>query len=495
MVNSQIDTNMSSLEISSLGPINKGEVDISPLTVLIGPNSCGKSYTARTLYSLFDCASVRHPIETFLSIEADDSSSFRDKHKTLTHQCRLEEWLAEETLIRLASQWKEGIENAFSVELSKISSGEKQECKVSANMDIGRVDLTIGHGDEKVGVNVSGIEPNLLSESQIGIDFVIDFEDELHLAEGGEHDVSKQLDTVFEESLQSVSMEDGSIEKLDVNRIIPDYDPLQETDLSKDTHYLPANRAGFLETHNVLAAGAFKQLSDVGIKELQIPAFAGVSADYLQGISSLTDLEEGELADLSRYLEQEALNGRVKATSQDQRPQPVITFEQDGIELPFHLVSTGISELSPIVLFTRYMLTEDSMLIIEEPESHLHPENQRKIAEFIAQLVNRGVYVFLTTHSDFLLEQLNNHIRLSAIDKPLREEEEIDKTPVSPDNVSAHVFEESEEADLRYDIHQLEVTAESAISMDEFERVIDELYGESHKVNRLLNKQKNGESN
>lgn len=53
------------------------------------------------------------------------------------------------------------------------------------------------------------------------------------------------------------------------------------------------------------------------------------------------------------------------------------------------------------------------MLLVDEPELNLHPENQRAFARFLAKLVNLGVKVLITTHSDTMLREFNTLIMLA----------------------------------------------------------------------------------
>ena len=53
------------------------------------------------------------------------------------------------------------------------------------------------------------------------------------------------------------------------------------------------------------------------------------------------------------------------------------------------------------------------MLFYEEPEMCLHPQLQRKMGKVICQLVNAGVGMLITTHSDIILQYINNMISLS----------------------------------------------------------------------------------
>jgi len=46
------------------------------------------------------------------------------------------------------------------------------------------------------------------------------------------------------------------------------------------------------------------------------------------------------------------------------------------------------------------------VILIENPEAHLHPKGQTKIAELISILTNYGVQVIVETHSDYILDGL-----------------------------------------------------------------------------------------
>ena len=61
------------------------------------------------------------------------------------------------------------------------------------------------------------------------------------------------------------------------------------------------------------------------------------------------------------------------------------------------------------------------LLIIDEPELNLHPENQRRVARLLARLVNLGIKIFITTHSDYIIKELNTLIMLNQ-DQPYLQE-------------------------------------------------------------------------
>jgi hypothetical protein len=82
--------------------------------------------------------------------------------------------------------------------------------------------------------------------------------------------------------------------------------------------------------------------------------------------------------------------------------------------------SSSVRSLLDIGFYIRHVASKSDILIIDEPELNLHPSNQRSIARLIAQLVNLGVKVFITTHSDYIIRELNTMIMLSCDDDRIR---------------------------------------------------------------------------
>ena len=72
-------------------------------------------------------------------------------------------------------------------------------------------------------------------------------------------------------------------------------------------------------------------------------------------------------------------------------------------------VGFGISYVLPVVL-ALLKAKKGELLILENPEAHLHPRGQRKMGELIARAAQGGVQIIVETHSDHVL----NGIRLCA---------------------------------------------------------------------------------
>lgn len=85
-----------------------------------------------------------------------------------------------------------------------------------------------------------------------------------------------------------------------------------------------------------------------------------------------------------------------------------------GVKLTMGESSSAVRSLLNIGSYIRHKAKPGDLLIIDEPELNLHPLNQRKVARLLARLVNTGVNVFITTHSDYLIKELNTLIMLST---------------------------------------------------------------------------------
>ena len=109
--------------------------------------------------------------------------------------------------------------------------------------------------------------------------------------------------------------------------------------------------------------------------------------------------------------------------------------------------SSAVRSLLDIGFYLRHVATKRDLLMVDEPELNLHPENQRRIARLFARLVNLGIKVFLTTHSDYIVKELNTLIMLKQEKPSLRRiaEKEGYHTDelVSPEQVRVYIAEKS----------------------------------------------------
>ena len=118
--------------------------------------------------------------------------------------------------------------------------------------------------------------------------------------------------------------------------------------------------------------------------------------------------------------------------------------------------------------------------MVDEPELNLHPENQRKIARLFARLVNVGLKVFLTTHSDYIIREFNTLIMLKGKKKITQEENYEKKEWLSPQQFRVYITtdKKSKTANKQKTIRTLikaNITPEEGIEMTSFDESIADL--------------------
>ncbi len=80
-----------------------------------------------------------------------------------------------------------------------------------------------------------------------------------------------------------------------------------------------------------------------------------------------------------------------------------------GERVNIERVASGLKTFSLIYLALKQgLITPGGILFLEEPEEHLHPEWQVVMGELLVDLALKGVQIFISTHSDYLLKKVNN---------------------------------------------------------------------------------------
>ena len=122
---------------------------------------------------------------------------------------------------------------------------------------------------------------------------------------------------------------------------------------------------------------------------------------------------------------------------------PFYSYRPDGHkeDILLNQASSMVSELAPVVLYLRHLVRPGDVLIIEEPESHLHPGMQAAFTRQLAAAVRAGVRVMLTTHSDYVLEELANLVRMSELPEAQRADLKGTDVALSSDEVGVWLFE------------------------------------------------------
>lgn len=79
--------------------------------------------------------------------------------------------------------------------------------------------------------------------------------------------------------------------------------------------------------------------------------------------------------------------------------------------------SSSVRALCELFFYVKYCARQGDILIVDEPELNLHPSSQRKIARLLIRLVNAGIRVLVTTHSEYIVREINAITRLNGLNE------------------------------------------------------------------------------
>ncbi len=149
-----------------------------------------------------------------------------------------------------------------------------------------------------------------------------------------------------------------------------------------------------------------------------------------------------EFSYLADELEHDLLQGTITISEAGEiKYTPANATEQS---LAVHLTSSLVKSLSGLVFYLRHLAKPKDFIIIDEPELNLHPDKQRLIAQFLGRLVNADFKVIISTHSDYIVREINNLIMLSQPGKKaakLRKEYGYAKhLLLKPEQIGAYLF-------------------------------------------------------
>ena len=449
------------LSVSNFGPIAKAEIDLRPLTVFVGPSNTGKSYLAILIYALhrffsdhtdlghFGFGQVSSIIQESITgqqlFDRDGTKKLVDWFTQVDNEGKLKN-----TAIQLPDGIKSLLRPLFSSvrEFSPTIIGE-----VKRSFGIEDVTRLIRHNNRK-GANItldfdafkyemmlkrSGFESLPISISEkapLYIDLSANTTKEIRLWSSpakilGFRNVDANDDTGQEIMSHFISALFSSVVHNAVNP------------LNNIAHYLPADRTGVMHSHRVVLASLIKSAPTGGLRrDLPLPELSGVLADFLGQLVRLRERSTHVQGNLGESIEQQILKGLIR-NEDSETGYPMFFYQPQGgkQDLPLMNTSSMVSELAPVVLYLRYFVQPGDVLIIEEPESHLHPAMQVEFIRQLAAVVNSGIRVMLTTHSEWVLDELTNLVRLSDLPKRRREGIASGDFALNPDEVGVWLFE------------------------------------------------------
>ena len=444
------------LEVTDFGPIVEAKIDLRPLTVFVGPSNTGKSYLAILIYALHRVFgreahfAGRHWAVPFLLGRGDGDLSkesvdalldlvglFTDHSSSPDHESIvLPAPVANVLRSRfnaLAGVLDSEIGRCFGVGESRalIRRGQTRTSRVVMRRRISDQTDLAEHTFSLAGK--SEFTTMVPAEMPIPVDFSA--EDGIgHLLRAQMHDIDE-------------GRRDASHRKFAASELLSSIGygvlPSLVGPLHLPAFYLPADRTGVMHAHAVVVSALIASAPSAGLRRgRHTPTLSGVLADFLEQLIEIDQIryprrEAGK--DLGKSIENIILGGAVRIDRSPQIDYPRFAYRPRGWkdDLALANASSMVSELAPLVLYLRHMIGPGNVLIVEEPESHLHPAMQVALTRQLAVLVQAGVRVIVTTHSEWLLEELANIVRRSELPKP----EQGSDVALSPHQVGAWLFQ------------------------------------------------------
>lgn len=470
------------LDVEDFGPIGKASVDLRPLTVFIGPSNTGKSYLAILVYALHQCfgrGNVRPSGDDLLSLMMDsyvDSEPTDERYDILGD---FSDWILRkgdvnsqnishnnadlqtsfpqqvDSHIRTVLEQVDGfsgylaskIARCFGLGAEEINSLERR----SVNASDAKVELSIPRltGDGIVGYklrinkegvefvgNIVGAEP-VVNDLERASDLRSTPLNPRHLRRLARQEADDDDDLMF----SLVEIMDAVFTKL-------------TRPLKRNAYYLPADRTGVMHSHKVVVSALIQSAAYRAVSPSpDSPLFSGVLADFLNDLIGMNSVRARVRtrsrrvparlsAKLATNLEHGVLKGAVRMEDAGSG-YPTFEYRPDGWDqsLPLMRASSMVSELAPVVLYLRHLVRPGDVLIIEEPESHLHPAMQVEFTRQLGGLVRAGIRVIVTTHSEWVLQELANVVRASELPEADRAGIAGGDVALKPSEVGAWLFE------------------------------------------------------
>lgn len=182
-----------------------------------------------------------------------------------------------------------------------------------------------------------------------------------------------------------------------------------------NTYFLPASRSGIYSGMNAFG-GIVAELSksrSMVTKKISLPSIPEPISDYFIMLSNIRTPSDHAFNKYSTRIEEDILKGMVTFDTANN----TLLYHPDKGKESFEMteVSSMVSEVSPIVAFLKFVMEVDKVnsskvpvLFIEEPEAHLHPNNQIMLIEILADLASEGVKIMISSHSNYIFNKLNN---------------------------------------------------------------------------------------
>lgn len=393
------------LHIQNFGKVKSADIYLRPFTVIVGPNSSGKSFITKALYSIFHSMNKDLGIDFLINSVRDAISWSR---------------LIEHRIPRISQK-----DILLFTELRSILSN-LQFLISDINEDLTILDTTrIANVINELYISIQESYTTLKNQLNTGVGSKFKaVENEMLFLEMNIKDIKRFVDegenvyiSHFKSDLKQEFLENFQVSSLSTlysqnEENIFDFSNLGQIQLKNQTidFYLYRNSIAELQQlYNVvyLESPIYFKLKNAlrGVRlsnaSFRRKGFLSQVPKYFYDLDQLLEAKiSGDLSnEFSTILNkiESCINGSLNISNGE------ISFvdkDRIDVEIPLNMVSSGISNLGLIgLLIKQNVLSKGSYLFIDEPEVNLHTAWQHVMLDVLVELSKQGVMVVIATHS------------------------------------------------------------------------------------------------
>ena len=383
------------IKVQKFGAIKNAEIDLSKkLSVFCGPNGTGKTYLAYLIYAL--TSQYKRNIGNSLST---------DKIKELFENNETNITIDSKVLLEYKSgifrSVKDNLWNIFALSENKSEKYFKDTEIICLTTDNDFLDI-INKIEIDEPVKLFGFEFNILKKSN-SLDINIKLSEKIIK----NSDFKNFVDLLLLSSIYSIL----SFYPITSSTIFP----VERNSIYTFSDELSINNNERFELIKELSAGK-KDINPIELFFKRTTRYPQPIRDGLRVAEDLENIQKNNslFFDFAEEIENELLKGKVGITSEGN-----VEFASEKaprIKLSFHQSSSIVKTLSSLVIYLKHLASYNDLLIIDEPELNLHPDNQVKLTRIFARLINKGLRLVISTHSDYIIREINNLIMFSNVD-------------------------------------------------------------------------------
>ena len=171
-----------------------------------------------------------------------------------------------------------------------------------------------------------------------------------------------------------------------------------------------AERSGIYTFNKELSVGRLKNPDELLNIRYPRPVSDGLAdaADVVE-----QKKKESEYHQFADEIEQMILHGGITVSDEGE----IRYHASEDTELGFNESSSAVKTLAPLVFYLRHSAGQYNILFVDEPELNLHPKNQILLAKVFVKMINAGLRLVISTHSDYIIREINNMIMADGLNK------------------------------------------------------------------------------